>query len=271
MWLDNGLCKLCLVYSRTKDLISLGKDDKIPDLLIWLAKIISNSKSRSNAFTSAFNVIRGLTNNTDPYADIKIRLNELGKKLAETAERYLEEKNWDIKEALRISAAANIVDTSVLGYEIKNLDEAIWDKPIVEEFIEMPRDRNIYLVLDNAGEAAIDLLLAKALKINGYRVYIVVRKESYEIDVLKNDLWIDYINIIETPGNLPPIYHIDNGFIIAKGIANAEAYIEIGKIPSIHLLRAKCEVIAKLFAVPKNSVLIVSGTTLKKIFKANTF
>jgi len=61
--------------------------------------------------------------------------------------------------------------------------------------------------------------------------------------------------------------YLDDGFIIAKGIANAEAYIEFGKQPSIHLLRAKCDVIANLFNVKKNSILIVSGDTIKNKFK----
>ena len=94
----------------------------------------------------------------------------------------------------------------------------------------------------------------------------MVRKESYEIDVLRNDIELNNIDVIETHGNLSPVLYIDKGFVVAKGIANAEAYIEGGKTSSLHLLRAKCDVIARLFKVPKNSVLIVTGETLKKTF-----
>lgn len=262
MWISS-LCKLCLIYSRVKDLITLGREDAIPELLVCLAGIVRKESSRSRAFAEAFNIIKLLINNNDPYIETKIKLNEIGKKIYTNVEKYLEEKVWNLREAFRISAAANIIDTSVLGYEAKNLQEAIWDKPFIEEIPKIPKDRDIYVVLDNAGEAVIDTLLVKALKIHGYNVYAVVRKESYEIDVLRND--VHSLDIIETPGNLSPVFYIDKGFVIAKGIANAEAYVESGKVPSIHLLRAKCDVIAKTFGTPKNSVIIVSGETLKNM------
>lgn len=265
MWI-NSLCKLCLVYSRVKDLITLRREDAIPELLVCLADIVKRENSRSKAFAEAFNIIKLLTNSNDPYVETKAKLNELGKKIYTYAEKYLEEKGWDLREAFRVSAAANIIDTSVLGYEAKNLEEAIWDRPAIEDVPEIPRDKDVYVVLDNAGEAIIDMLLVKALKIHGYNVYVVVRKESYEIDVLKND--IGSPDIVETPGNLSPVFYMDRGFVIAKGIANAEAYVEVGKIPSIHLLRAKCEVIARAFDIPKNSVMIISGKTLKNTFRA---
>ncbi|MEM1645018.1 MAG: ARMT1-like domain-containing protein [Ignisphaera sp.] len=262
MWI-NSFCKLCLIYSRTKDLINLGKEDKIPDLLIHLANIIRCSKSRSSAFVESFNVVKSLVNSSDPYIEVKAALNDVGKKLSNIAEKYLEERGWSIKKAMRLSAAANIIDTSVLGYEAKNLEEALWDKPAIEENIVIPKDEEIYFVLDNAGEALIDMLLVKALKIHGYNVSIVVRRESYEIDVLKSDL--KNVEVIETPGSISPIYYIENGFIIAKGIANAEAYIEVRNTPSIHLLRTKCDVLSKAFNVAKNSTLIISGSTLRRI------
>lgn len=257
-----------MVYSRTKDLVTLGRGERISELLVELAKILSTSYSRSMAFAQAFDVIKSLTDSSDPYAKVKAELNELGKKLSKVVERYLEGRNWNLREALRVSAAANIVDTSVLGYEAKSLEDALWDRPSIEEVVDIPRDSEVYLVLDNAGEAVIDLLLAKALIFNGYSVSVVVRRDSYEIDMLRNDLDFKDLSVIETPGNIPPVYYIDGGFIIAKGIANAEAYAEAGRAPSLHLLRAKCDVIAKLFGVPKNSVLIVSGNTIKKVFNA---
>ena len=176
-----------------------------------------------------------------------------------------------MKEALRISAAANIIDTSVLGYEnTRSLEEAIFDKPAIEEDVEIPKNEDIYLVIDNAGEAEIDKLLAKALTIHGYRVFIVVRSEPYEIDETVETFENEGFNVIATPGNISPVAFIDRGFVIAKGIANAEAYIEFGKTKSLHLLRAKCDVISKRFNVPKNSILIVSGDTLRKVMAPNT-
>ncbi len=262
MWINKGLCKLCLIYSRTKDLINLGKEDMIPNMLRKLAEVTENYQSRTLSFVETFEYIKKITSTPDPYYRLKLELKTIGRNLAFEIERYLSSINWDIKEALRISAAANILDTTVLGFEPKELREAIWDKPAIEDFINIPKDSTIYLVLDNAGEAEIDILLAKALKKHGYKVIITVRRDSYEIDVTRNDIDEEF-EVFETPSSISPIKYLSNGFIIAKGIANAEAYIEFGKQPSIHLLRAKCDVIAQAFNVKKNSILIVSGDTIK--------
>ncbi|MEM4004875.1 MAG: ARMT1-like domain-containing protein [Desulfurococcaceae archaeon] len=272
MWMDNGLCRLCLVYTRSKDLIKMNKEDKLHELLIKLAELVKNTNSRSMAFAESFNYVKHLLNSKDPYRHIKYGLNQLGMRLVNEIESYLERVDWDLNEAMRLSAAANIIDTAVLGYEANDLQRAIWDKPLIEEIPELPRNKDIYLVLDNAGEAVIDILLAKTLKRHGYRVVIAVRKESYEIDVLLNDLehmseLAEDIDIVETPGNISPLFHItgDDVFVIAKGIANLEAYIEMGEVPSLHLFRAKCDVLAKVLSVPKNSPIIVTGYTAKKL------
>jgi len=271
MWVDSGYCKLCLIFSRTKDLVALGYPDAIPKLLVKLAKLIEGENSRTKAFAEAFEYIKTLTGSQDPYAEIKKNLREIGKRVARNAEKYLEAVNWDIREALRISAAANIIDTSVLGYEYsKGLEEALQDKPIIEDSVELRKDREIYLVLDNAGEAEIDKLLAKSLIKHGYRVTLVVREKAYEIDETIDTFESEGLEVIATPSSLSPILFIDRGFVIAKGIANAEAYAEYGKVESLHLLRAKCDVISRLLGVPKNSVLILSGASVKKLFSSRT-
>jgi len=266
LWINKGLCKLCLIYSRVKDLINFGKEDEIPNMLRKLAEITENYHSRTLSFVEAFEYVKKIVGVPDPYHKLKLELKTIGRSLVTEVERYLSSVNWDIREALRISAAANILDTNVLGFEPKDIREAIWDKPAIEEFINIPRDSTIYLVLDNAGEAEIDMLLAKTLKKHGYRVVIAVRRNSYEIDVTRDDIDREF-EVLETSSSISPIMYLNDGFIIAKGIANAEAYIEFGKQPSIHLLRAKCDVITHIFNVKKNSILIVSGDTIKNKFK----
>jgi hypothetical protein len=166
--------------------------------------------------------------------------------------------------AFYTNRAEEIIDSSVLGYESRNLVEAVWERPVLEMYIDLPK--HIYLVLDNAGEALVDLVLAEALSRRGHDVTLVVRKESYEIDVLKDDVEAEGIEIIETPGNAPPVLHID-GFLMAKGIANAEACMECEKTRSIHLLRAKCDVLAEMFEVPRNAPIIISGDGIKTIYQ----
>jgi uncharacterized protein with ATP-grasp and redox domains len=251
--------------------------DILHELLIKIADLIQTSAGRSYVFANSFNIVKQITNLEDPYKHVKKELNQVGVQLAQLIRGELEAVGWDIRIAMRFSAAANIIDTSTLGYEPLDLQKAIWHEPFIEEEVVLPRNKHIYLVLDNAGEAAVDLLLAYALMKNGYRVSIIVRSESYEIDVLKDDLMdlrelIDEdVEIIETPGNMPPIFYIDNddSYVIAKGIANLEASLEINRTNSLHLLRAKCDVLAKALRVPKNSPLIITGETFKKVIQEN--
>jgi Uncharacterized conserved protein len=267
MWVDNGYCKLCLIYSRTKDLVTLGYSYKVSKLLVKLAEIVEKESGRSKAFAEAFEYVKVLTGSSDPYAETKKGLREIGKSVARIAERYLEAVNWDIREAMRLSAAANIIDTSVLGYEnTRSFEEALWDKPVIEDPVELKKHGEVHLVLDNAGEAEIDKLLAKSLVKHGYKVTLVVREKAYEIDETIESLEKEGIEVMATPESMPPVIFIDRGFVIAKGIANAEAYAEAGKVESLHLFRAKCEVIARRLGIPKNSVLILTGTSVKKLF-----
>lgn len=273
MWLDE-LCKLCLICSRSKDLIALKRADLIPQLLTQLSQIITNCSSRSEAFAVSFEYVKKLVGSEDPYSEMKMMLMKKIGSVVRHLRSYLEGRGWSVEAALRLSAAANIVDTHVLGYEVESdVERRLWDEPYVEELPTIPTDGEVVIALDNAGEALVDLLLAEALSMRGYKILIAVRSKSYEIDVTKRDLEEialgKSVEIVETPEALPPITYIERGFIIAKGIANAEAYAEFGKSPSLHLLRAKCDVLAKRFGVPKNSPIIVSGLTLKRLLTPN--
>jgi len=279
LWIDKDLCILCLIYSRSKDLVTFNKGAETPKLLRYIAEIIEHENSRTEVFTKTYNHIKLLLNSPDPYTYTKRRLTEVGKRVATIVRKYLDEKNWDIHEALKISAAANIIDTSVIGYEPKNLEEAIWDKPAIDEYnyIEIPKNKKIFIVLDNSGEAEIDLILAETLMKKGYNIAIAVRKEAYEIDVtiddIKDAILNQNIEIIATPRNISPVAYLKNGFAIVKGIANLETYTEIEQetIETLHLFRAKCEVLAKIFNVSKNSPLIITGKTIKQKYMNRSY
>lgn len=260
MWIDEVNCKLCIISSRTSDLVRLNRPEKLPEILSELSRLLQKS-SRSEAFSESFRSVAKLVGVEDPYREYKERLATIGKKVAEIVRHKLQQTSWDLKTALRIAAAANIVDTSVLGYRPKKLEEAIWDLPAIEEYVELPSE--LYYVLDNAGEAQIDFVVAEALERNGIKPIFVVRSEPYEIDMTESDL-AGY-KVITTPGNISPIRWIRDRFVIAKGIANFEAYIEWGEVPALLLFRAKCDVLSRVFSVPRNSPIIISGEKAKAI------
>lgn len=271
MLIDRDLCKLCLIYSRSMDLITLGRGSELSKLLRHIAELIDRSSSRTTMFTESYNYVKSLLNSSDPYINKKERLSELGRKIARMVREHIASRNWDLHTAIKISAASNIIDTSVIGYEPRDLSRAIWDEPAIDEYSEIPRDKRIVIALDNAGEAEVDLVLAETLLRNNYNVAIAVRREAYEIDVTYSDV-IDRaldldIEVVATPNTIPPIAYLADGFAVVKGIANLEAYIEMGRIETLHLFRAKCTVLANIFNVPKNASLIVASKTVKNVAK----
>jgi len=266
VWLGSVNCKLCMITSRVGDLARLQRPDKFPEILAELSKLVGCS-SRSEAFSKSFEAVRRLVGVRDPYSAYKERLAAIGRRVAGSIRRRLEQLSWDLRTALRVAAAANIVDTSVLGYRPKKLEDAIWDLPAIEERVELPP--RVYYVLDNMGEAQIDLVVMEALERSGIKPVIVVRSEPYEIDATRDDLGT--YSVIETPGNSPPVMWLEDGFILAKGIANFEAYVESGRAPALLLLRAKCDVISALFSVPKNAPLVMSGSTAKAFARLAAF
>ncbi|AFZ70689.1 hypothetical protein Calag_0966 [Caldisphaera lagunensis DSM 15908] len=259
-------CKLCLIENRVKDLIRLKGGDKIPYLLKDLSYQLESNKDRDSLFVDSFNYIKKLIKDEDPYKELKMNLNKIGKEASLIVRKELIENNWNLDLALKFSASANIIDINVLGYEYVDLKDALHDEVKVYEKINLPKEKEIYLIFDNSGEVYIDLLLKESLIKNGYNVKTVIRKNSYEIDVTSDEIDADII----IDGNYSPIKKINEGFIIAKGIANLEAYLFSNKkIDTLHLFRAKCEVLAERFNVKKNTPIIISGKNLLNVLKIN--
>lgn len=263
MWLSEW-CYLCLVSSRVGDLIRCGKPKDVGRLLNVLSRLVY-CESRTEAFVESFKTVMEIVDE-DPYRGLKAKLADIGRGLALRLREELASRGWDLKAALRYSAAANIIDTSVLGYEPVEIERVIYDEPAIEELVDLDRVRKVAIALDNAGEAQVDLVLAEALSRRGFEVKLVVRGLPYEIDVTPHDLRTDF-ELVALPDSYPAFKHelppVD--LVIAKGIANLEAYLEWGGPPTLHLLRAKCDVLAKAFNVPKNSTLILSGEAARNI------
>ncbi len=133
---------------------------------------------------------------------------------------------------------------------------------------------SIAYLLDNAGEAVIDLAVSCELSRRGWRVLAVARSEPYEVDITVSEAkWVleqldgildcEGVKIIGTGSRYPVAAYkfvsrstlskvSMSDAIISKGIANFEALIEyrtLDPLKTIVLLRAKCPVIARLLHV----------------------
>ena len=138
----------------------------------------------------------------------------------------------------------------------------------------------IAYLLDNSGEAVVDITAALELADRGYNITLIARTTPYELDVTLDEAkqlldeisrTLGYstrrIQVLGT-GNSYPAPHPEasnikvkdilqeSDTVISKGIANFEAYLENcprerGK--HIIALRAKCKPVSSFFHVPRDT------------------
>jgi len=281
-------CILCLLECRLRDLIKLGVSEnsigtsicKIKDLLRY---------DRTTAFVESFEIIKRVTGKIDPYADTKKRLKTLAEKVLRKMNSVI--KSINFIHLIRIAAAANVFDTQVLGYVFNEATveyRLIHEKPLIDEtnLINWHKIKHIVYILDNHGEAVFDRFVISKLIEQGYNVTVIVRGSAYEIDVTIDDaleLFKDIsVNIVSVKGSYPALYAHkasreilntleESDIIIAKGIANLEAYLDSKKRIDkqiLFLLRAKCPVISALLKVPRSASIAVTNRKVQDLAKA---
>jgi damage-control phosphatase, subfamily I len=187
-----------------------------------------------------------------------------------------------IEVAIRAAASANLVDQCALKrFDLVTAIKAAFQAGFacgrqrmsrVLERIE--KARQIVYLLDNAGEADIDLLLVKQLVKRGKKVTLVVKSAGLLHDVTMNDLEAAHPKI-ETGSSLMGAQSVlcseefaqamaQADFVIAKGSANYETF-EPGACPVLYLLTAKCSVIARELGIKKGQVAMIFADVKQKV------
>ncbi len=189
------------------------------------------------------------------------------------------------RDALAISALGNSLDHNMKwwgdeGLELEEALHRLLEKaqvdPAAVEALEGAR--RLAILLDNSGEAVIDLALSLSLAAGGKSIILVARERVYEIDVDRVTAVALLRRVAERLGlerALPGIRVLGTGgaypapslrglpaetkealeaadLVISKGIANAEALLDTCYPPpgkTLVLLTAKCPPIARLFGV----------------------
>ncbi|MCE4606812.1 MAG: ARMT1-like domain-containing protein [Desulfurococcales archaeon] len=260
-------CKKCLVESRSEyDVLSKSQLEEIASRVEELG--------RTRVFVETYGELVAKLG-VDPLSDEKRKLN---KEIAEITPHDLF-KSKGFREILPILATANAVDWGMVGYEY-NIDDILsgWEDTVILDMPEMDLGR-IVIILDNAGEAVLDLLAGERLHELGYEVVLLARSLPYETDIILSEAeWLaGYLGvdlpilgtgsrypatfINEMPDNIKGLIEVSD-LVLAKGIANLEAAME--SIPDdmkgkfYHLLRAKCIPMMELFGVPQSTPIVTS-------------
>ncbi len=272
-----------MTYVRYNELENIiGAEDSVKYLGYILRDfsnhILSDKANVTRVATSLFRLVKRLTGLEDPYRDLKHRANIDGLRVYEEIRRLLNNTVNDrerLELAIRASLLGNALDLGVAGYTPPSLKELIKILNSLNvkgaeniRILEKLESKTILYLLDNAGEAALDRLLAEELRRRGAIVIGVVKTGSFQNDVTVNDIEELRLNesfskIVETGTDASSIFldeisqELHNwlektDIIIAKGMANFEYLTDvedlIGK-PILYMLRAKCKPIARKLKV----------------------
>ncbi|MCE4603045.1 MAG: ARMT1-like domain-containing protein [Desulfurococcales archaeon] len=181
------------------------------------------------------------------------------------------------RSALAVMANANAVDYRMPWLQGGPLDEAGFRAHVDEGAVRLLREAgSIAILLDNAGEAVVDIAYALLRASQGVRVVLVARSMEYETDVTQAEAKRLTADIAEALGLDPgPVEVLGTGtdypapirskihpataealdgvdLVISKGIANFEALMEeCWPSPDrvIVALKAKCPPVARELGV----------------------
>jgi len=227
--------------------------------------------------TRLFRLIKRVSGNPDPYREYKRKADLVALQVYASLRENLD--SFELDELVRLSAYANSMDLGVGDYrppkpaEVVEMAQRVPAVGVGEAVKALKSARNIVFILDNAGEVVFDRLLADKLRLMGKSVYAIVKSGSFQNDETVAEL--DYSRLRESFDNvvgsgtdaaslfleeasreaLELVSEAD--LVVAKGMANYEYLSEnvdrLGK-PTLFLLVAKCEPIAKVLGVERRTI-----------------
>lgn len=267
------------------------EDVKLEALRSALKKIHSRSSEDippAELGTERNKVIRNVTSNSDPYSEVKEKMNENARKLVPVAKEYIQEGTGEedrLRRAVKVASVGNSFDFSVSEHSLdfetveegfrKNLNRelALDDTDLLTSKV-LSSDKILYL-LDNPGEAIMDKVLMKMVKQanNGINIKIGVRsapvQDDITVDMAKS---LDFQEIGEilpsgrstgfNPSKCPEkvrAFSDEADLILSKGQGNYEILSEYEDLffgDLVYLLRAKCTPVSNSLGVPKGSTVV---------------
>jgi uncharacterized protein with ATP-grasp and redox domains len=221
------------------------------------------------------NILRGYTNNPDPYKSEKKETNDQALRMVPESETLIRQSSDPFRTALRLAIAGNIIDFA--ADDNFNLQSTV-DKALNTEFaidhseqlIKALKNAHSVLYLgDNAGEIVFDRLFIET--INHTNLIYVVRGAPVINDATMEDA--EYTGmckvakvisneydapstIINRSGKLFQHYFSHADLIISKGQGNLEGLLNLDDDRIFFLLMVKCNVMAEFLKVMKDSMVV---------------
>jgi len=222
----------------------------------------------------------------DPYSDLKHQSNTMALSILPELLQLVDgvvEPASKFRRATLIAAAANAIEFDVSGREfslneLKNIiDNVETDLAVdqIEEMRSLCQDvKSVLYLTDNAGELVLDLILIREIKRLGPKVIAVVKGGPVLNDATMVDADEVHLNdyadhVVDTGASAIGVNLERNSdafkelffsaeLIIAKGMGNFESLTEFEPTcPIVHIMRTKCDPVAREVGVPKNKNVIM--------------
>ena len=279
-------CVPCLLQRVIYEADLVGADEKRQQDIIQqttrrLLDEYGPERSSASVATAVHRLVYELLESPDPYWELKKQSNEMAQRLLPAAEAIIENNNDPLEAAMLCSIVGNSIDFGIAGSASspKELEERfIYDVEQGLQHSDMDRLRNhlhgdVLYFTDNCGEIVFDRLVCRELKSHhDITLTLVVKGAPILTDATMEDVqalqFDEVVDDIVTTGGfaigvdfdmLPEIgrHGLDKAsLVIAKGMANYEAFSEITYRPIAFLLKVKCKSIAEAMDMPLNGHIV---------------
>jgi uncharacterized protein with ATP-grasp and redox domains len=274
-------CIVCQINVRYRDLEKI-KDLDMQTKMLAMREVLDISRDfldsclngkdsciPTELATKLFRYVKHTLRNSDPYFEDKILAHKEALKMYEVAKEVVfseKESRAMLYKALQFSLVGNLLDIGVLNYippkveEVMERAQSLKIHGDVDKAIDLLlKSESVIMVLDNAGEAVFDRLVADVLRGIGAKVYAIVKGGAFQNDVTIADAPYAMLNksfdgVYDTGTDASSIFLYElreevrsliesSNVILSKGMANYEYITEIVNIlrkPVIYALVAKC-------------------------------
>lgn len=229
------------------------------------------------------NILRGYTNNPDPYSEEKRENNEQALRMLPDLEKIILKSKDPFNTALRIAIAGNIIDFAPNdNFNMQStIQKALTIDFAIDHSVQLKKaletaDTVLYLG-DNAGEILFDKLFIRTMDHSD--LTYVVRGAPILNDATMEDAEFAGIqkiaNVISNGYDAPSTilnksskefqrYFEKADVIISKGQGNLEGLIPLYDKRVFFLLMVKCDVMSEFLKVEKDSLIVYNSSYQKQ-------
>ena len=283
-------CAHCLL-ERAINQVRLATDDPelqmevITTMTKFLGEHFDSNSVPSFIGTDRDLIVQRMTGK-DPYKDLKHESNVMALDILPELLQLVDEAKDPqsmFRTATLIAAAANAIEFDVTGRdfsldELRNILNNVESDLAVDQVDDLRKlcenASEVLFLHDNAGEVVLDMILIREIKRLGPKVIAAVKggpilNDATMIDADEVNLG-DYadevidtgaaaigVNLERNSKEFLDIFHSAE-LIVAKGMGNFESLTEWEpKAPIIHIMRTKCDPVARHVGVPKNKNVVL--------------